>query len=110
MTETDAENHELWRAGILPHGETHGSVQRLVRLLDAVRTAKPWLESFERTLASSLSSDSRSHDADRQPRRDINAVLNALADCDKPNAEVSRAGADANKTKQADPASAAPTC
>ena len=60
-------------------------LHRLVRLLEAVRTAKPWIKGFENMLASSLSCDSRSHDADRQPRRDINAVLDALAECDEPN-------------------------
>ena len=65
-------------------------LHRLVRLLDAVRTAKPWIKGFENMLASSLSSDSRSHDDDRQPRRDINAVLDALAECDKPNKALSK--------------------
>ena len=38
---------------------------------------------FENTLASSLSCDSRSHDTDREPRRKLCEVLNALDDLDK---------------------------
>lgn len=61
------------------------TLDRLVRFLEAGRTAKPWIKGYENMLASSLSSDSRSHDGDRQPRRDINTLLNALTECDKAN-------------------------
>lgn len=54
----------------------------LVRLFEAVKEAKPWIKGFENMLASSLSCDSRSHDDDRAPRRDINAVLHALTECE----------------------------
>lgn len=56
----------------------------MVRLLVAVREARSLLMHFENTLASSLSSDSRSHDGDREPRRKLCEVLNALDDLDKP--------------------------
>ena len=48
------------------------------RLVSAVAAARPVLAGFERSLASSLSSDSRSHDQDREPRRQINEILAAL--------------------------------
>lgn len=52
----------------------------------AVRAAEPYLKTFENMLASSLSCDSRSHDNDREPRRRINDVLNALAALATPSA------------------------
>lgn len=51
-------------------------------LFNAVKKAEPWLRGFEKTLASSLSADTRSHDIDRIPRRDINGVLTALKRCE----------------------------
>jgi len=48
-----------------------------------VREARPILMHFENTLAASLSCDSRSHDTDREPRRKLCEVLNALDDLDK---------------------------
>lgn len=53
---------------------------------NAVRAAEPLLKHYERQLAASLSCDSRSHDQDRKPRRQLNAILDALR---RPNAKVS---------------------
>jgi hypothetical protein len=50
---------------------------------NAVRAAEPLLKHYERQLAASLSCDSRSHDQDREPRRLLNAILDALR---QPNA------------------------
>lgn len=47
----------------------------------AVSDAVPLLKHYENQLASSLSCDSRSHDNDREPRRQINAILNAIKLC-----------------------------
>lgn len=75
---------ELSKALAAQMRATH-SLKRLVRLSDTVREAKPVLKHFENMLASSLSCDSRSHDADRKPRQLINAILDALAAVDEPN-------------------------
>lgn len=45
---------------------------------NSVRAAEPLLKHYERQLASSLSCDSRSHDNDREPRRMLNAILDAI--------------------------------
>lgn len=45
---------------------------------NAVRAAEPLLKHFERQLAASLSCDSRSHEHDREPRRLISAIIEAL--------------------------------
>lgn len=45
---------------------------------NAVRAAAPLLKHYERQLAASLSCDSRSHDQDREPRRLLIAILDAL--------------------------------
>lgn len=49
------------------------------QLAEAVNAAIPLLKFFENRLASSLSFDSRSHDNDREPRRQMNAILDAAA-------------------------------
>lgn len=43
----------------------------------AVKEARPLLKHYENQLASSLSCDSRSHDNDREYRRQLNAILKA---------------------------------
>ena len=78
---------ELSKALAAQMRATH-SLKRLVRLSDTVREAKPVLKHFENMLASSLSCDSRSHDADRKPRQLINAILDALAAVDEPNSVI----------------------
>jgi len=60
-----------------PHAADRNALAE--RLVLAVATARPALAAFERSLASSLSSDSRSHDEDRGPRKQINEILAALA-------------------------------
>ena len=69
-----------------------GSLRRMVRLVAAVRDARPVLKHFENVLAASLSCDDRSHDGDREPRRQLNEILNALADIDEPNDKLNHSG------------------
>jgi len=63
--------------------EVKQAVQPLLDLLGAVRTSEPILRYFENKFASSLSSDSRSHDEDRLPRRMVNDVLDRLKQCER---------------------------
>lgn len=53
----------------------------------AVIEAIPLIKFFENRLASSLSCDSRSHDNDREPRRQLNAILDAAAKLQAASAE-----------------------
>jgi len=57
--------------------ELRARVAELEKLYKAVTDALPVIRYFENTLASSLSSDSRSHDQDRQPRMQLNALMEA---------------------------------
>jgi hypothetical protein len=57
------------------------------RLELAVKAAAPVLRHFENELASSLSCDSRSHDADRGPRAQLREILDALEKPDKSGME-----------------------
>lgn len=56
---------------------------------NVVRAAEPLLKHYERQLTASLSCDSRSHDQDREPRRLLNAILDALR---QPNGELCSGG------------------
>ena len=58
----------------------------------AVLEAVPLLKHYENQLASSLSCDSRSHDGDREPRRQLNAILEAAENL-QPSAESANDGA-----------------
>ncbi len=64
------------------HRQTEAARNNLARkynlLAAAVSDAVPLLKHYRNQLASSLSCDSRSHDNDREPRRQINAILEAV--------------------------------
>lgn len=62
------------------------TIRQMRELETAVLEAVPLLKHYENQLASSLSCDSRSHDGDRECRRQLNAILEAAAKL-KPSAE-----------------------
>ncbi len=56
------------------------TAQKLARLLMALEKSLPVLKHFENQLASSLSSDSRSHDPDREARQALVELIAATED------------------------------
>ena len=58
--------------------EAEDEIDGLQAVAQAVKQALPLIQHYERQLAASLSCDDRSHDDDREPRRLLRAVLEAL--------------------------------